>query len=201
MVRSGIYRIVPERDLAKLDDRVLRLPEWRCRKALSYQRAIDRLQCVLAYDLLEALLLDAFGLNLRDHEIVYDEMGKPSLPGYPDCHFSLGHCPAGVIAVVADCPVGCDIEEIRRPYEENCREIEEYCFSAAERKLVAESKDPATEFTRVWTVKEALFKLDNRLQLESLDTTATTARISVSAGVDYVASVVLNGYGIGQYGT
>ncbi len=57
------------------------------------------------------------------------------------------------------------------------------------------------EFTRVWTVKEALFKLDNRLQLESLDTTATTAIISVSAGVDYVASFVLNGYGIGQYGT
>lgn len=128
MVRSGIYHIVPERDLAKLDDRVLRLPEWRRRKALSYQRPIDRLQCALAYDLLEALLLDAFGLYLRDHEIVYDEMGKPSLRGYPDCHFSLGHCPAGVIAVVADSPVGCDIEEIRRPYEDNCREIEEYCF-------------------------------------------------------------------------
>lgn len=183
MIKSRIYEIVPERDLPKLNDRVLRLPQWRRHKTLSYLHAIDRLQCALAYELLEDLLFETFGVQLSDHEILYDPMGKPSLSDHSDIHITLGHSPAAVIAAVADHPIGCDIETIpplssikredidpsASPMEE-CIDIINYCYTQEERQIIAESPNPMFQFTALWTLKESIFKIDNSLDIETLDT-------------------------------
>ena len=75
-----------------------------------------------------------------------------------------------VMAIVSDSsPVGCDVETIPLSHP---AEVEELYYSRGERRLIESSADPSLEFTRIWTVKEAHFKLDNSLDIESLDTTA-----------------------------
>ena len=203
MIKSRIYEIVPERDLPKLNDRVLRLPQWRRRKTLSYLHAIDRLQCALAYELLEDLLSEAFGVRLSDHEILYDPMGKPSLSDHPGIHITLSHSPTAVIAAVADHPIGCDIETIP-PLSSIKREginpsalpmkefadIMDYCYSQGERRIVAESLNPMSQFTELWTLKESIFKIDNSFDIEVLDTVSIQGFIRRTIfGNSFVATV------------
>lgn len=171
MIEYEIRAIDPEKDLLTLDKRVSRLPEWRRRDALSYLQPIDRLQSAMSYELLAELLRKFFGIRPEDLRIEYDGNGKPSVVGRPDIFISLAHCRVGVMAAVSDCPIGCDIEEIRRPFGEYGKEVMEYCYSPGEHALIASAADPETEFTRIWTVKESLYKLDNTLDIEHLDTT------------------------------
>lgn len=180
MLRYRIHEIDPERDLPTLHAKVLRLPEWRRRKVLSYIHAIDRLQSALAYDLIADLLLQECGLLPDAFEMRYDELGKPFLihsttGGHPHSekpiegiYISLSHCEQAVMAVVSDKPVGCDTEGI--PGSDDFHDIMDYCYTDGERHAVESAATPAAEFTRIWTAKEALFKLDNTLLLEHLDT-------------------------------
>lgn len=178
MIESIVRPIDPERDLPTLDERVLRLPEWRRRKALSFAFPLDRLQCALAYELLAETLLRNFGLC--DFTLEYDSFGKPSVKSRDDIFVSIAHCRKGVMVAVADTPVGCDIEEIRRPYAGNGAMIADHCFSEKERRMILSAPDPAVEFTRIWTVKEAVFKLDNSLGIEHIDTTNLQGRLITS---------------------
>lgn len=170
MTEYLLHEIIPERDLPTLNDRILRLPWWRSRRTLSYPRDIDRLQSALAYDLLERLLRRCFSMDLSRLVVEYSPTGRPAIAGHPEIWFSLSHCPMAVMAVVSDSsPVGCDVEAIPLSHP---AEVEELYYSQGERRLIELSADPSLEFTRIWTVKEALFKLDNSLDIESLDTTA-----------------------------
>jgi len=179
MIEYEIRAIDPEKDLLTLDERVSRLPEWRRRDALSYLQPIDRLQSAMSYELIAGLLLRFFGIQSGYFHIEYDDNGKPSVMGHPDIFISLAHCRVGVMAAVSDCPIGCDIEEIRRPFEQYGREVMDYCYSDGERTLVASATDPAAEFARIWTVKESLYKLDNTLDIEQLDITMFVTNITV----------------------
>lgn len=179
MIEYEIRAIDPEKDLLTLDERVSRLPEWRRRDALSYHQPIDRLQSCIGYELVTGLLLRFFRIPPEDLRIEYDDNGKPSVMGHPDIYISIAHCRVGVMAAVSDCPIGCDIEEIRRPFEQYGNEVMEYCYSPGERALIASADDPETEFTRIWTVKESLYKLDNTLDIEHLDTTIFVTNITV----------------------
>lgn len=171
MIEYEIRAIDPEKDLQTLDERVSRLPEWRRRDALSYLQPIDRLQSAIGYELIAGLLLRFFRIPPEDLRMEYDDNGKPSVMGHPEVFISLAHCRVGVMATVSDSPVGCDIEEIRRPFEQYGREVMEYCYSPGECSQIASAPDPETEFARIWTVKESLYKLDNTLDIEHLDTT------------------------------
>lgn len=189
MIESIVRPIDPERDLPTLDERVLRLPEWRRRKALSFAFPLDRLQCALAYELLAGLLCKKCGIT--DFGLEYDRSGKPSVKGRTDIHISISHCRKAVMAVVSDRPVGCDVEEIRSSDNVDNAMIADYCYSAAEKRLIAEADDPSVGFTRIWTAKEALFKIDNTLDLENLDTRAETPGCYVMTEIfcGYVATI------------
>lgn len=178
MIESIVRPIDPERDLPKLDERVLRLPEWRRRNTLSFPLPMDRLQSAMAYELLAETLHRSFGLH--EFTLEYDSCGKPSVLGRGDIFLSLSHCRKGVMVAVADTPVGCDIEEIRRPYDSDDAMIADYCYSEKERRMILSAPDPAVEFTRIWTAKEALFKLDNSLEIECIDTTSFPEEQTIS---------------------
>ena len=84
------------------------------------------------------------------------------------------------MAVVSDRPVGCDVEEIRSNDNADNAMIADYCFAEKERRMILSAPDPAVEFTRIWTVKEAVFKLDNSLEIEHIDTTNIQGRLITS---------------------
>ena len=63
--------------------------------------------------------------------------GKPCLPAFPEIHFSLSHSDEVVMCVVADRPVGCDVEKIIPLDEDLKREIGSI---------------------EAWTFREAVFK-------------------------------------------
>lgn len=112
------------------------LPEWRRQKALFYRFDIDRVLCAKAWLLLKHGLKEMYGID-EDPEFEFNENGKPCLRNHPEIHFNLSHCRKGVMCVISDAPVGCDIEEIAGELD----------------------PDPCITFTERWTRREALQKL------------------------------------------
>lgn len=191
MFHYAVREINPERDFSNLNERILRLPQWRRRKALSFSRPSDRLQCAMAYELATGLIKMAGGSE--PFVIEYDSQGKPYIREMPQLFLSISHCRMAVMAAVADVPVGCDVEEIALGEAVVNGLVAEYCYSAAEKLLISNSDNPVAEFTRIWTVKEALYKMDNGLSIETLDTAwdmpGCLIKTDVASG--YVATLAL----------
>lgn len=87
--------------------------------------------------------------------IAYGPYGKPYLMDYPKAHFNISHSGQYVVCAVSDRPVGIDIQEIV-PY---CSEIAANVCNLTELAHLGVSSEPATEFARIWTKKEAFVKL------------------------------------------
>ena len=71
--------------------------------------------------------------------------GKPCFPDRPDLHFSLSHSDEVVMCVVADRPVGCDVERIVPLDEDLKREIgsiEAWTFREAVFKCGVDGAEP-----------------------------------------------------------
>ena len=131
------------------------LPAWRREKLLKYKSELDRTLCAEAYLLLLSGLREYYGVTEAPH-FFCEEHGKPHLEGYPDIHFNLSHCRKGVLCVLGDEPVGCDIESVRTKLNPSlCR----YVCNDEEYAQVMQSTSPEWEFTKLWTRKEALVKL------------------------------------------
>ncbi len=130
------------------------LPAWRRERALEYRFPIDRVLCAKAYLLLKEGLRQAYGVR-EDPVFVCRENGKPYLRDHPDIYFNLSHCRKGVLCAIDEAEVGCDIEEIPAAVDEALCGI---CFQAEERRRIMNAADPAAEFTRLWTMKEAYLK-------------------------------------------
>ena len=122
--------------------------------ALRYRQERDQRLSVAAYRLLQRALLEEYGID-EPPLFHYDENGKPRLAGHPDVHFSLSHCLAAVACAVSDKPVGIDIETIDHYSEEIATRV----MSEAEMHQILTSPHPAEAFTRLWTMKESLYKL------------------------------------------
>ena len=83
---------------------------WR-RKAAEKRFAKDREQELVAGGLL-ADMIAALHPGLDDLVIEENAVGKPRLRAFPGIHFSLSHTEGLAMCVVADHPVGCDVEKI-----------------------------------------------------------------------------------------
>lgn len=122
--------------------------------ALRYRHERDQRCCVAAYRLLQRALLQQYGLG-GTLELIHDRGGRPALAGYPDIHISLSHCREAVAVAVDDQPIGIDIETLDH-YSED---VAHHVMSEAEMQQILSAVEPATTFTRLWTMKESLFKL------------------------------------------
>ena len=129
-------------------------PQWRKDKALSYKFLKGRLQCVLAYLLLIHALREE-GVLTDMPEFCYGEHNKPYLKNYPDWHFNFSHCKNAVCCVLSRKEVGVDIEEIRE-YKES---LASYVCNEDEMMLLHNSDNQADDFYKLWTRKEAAFKM------------------------------------------
>jgi 4'-phosphopantetheinyl transferase len=107
-----------------------------------------------AQRLLRLGLERVFGVHSTEIEMERNSFGKPRLCGHPGVHFNIAHCRRAVAVMVADRPVGVDVETVRGrdPY------VAARCFDASEWLRVEAAADPDREFFRYWTLKEAYVK-------------------------------------------
>lgn len=127
------------------------LPQWRREKALRYRHFSGQAQCTLSYLLLLEALEKEYNIT-NQPTFIENEHGKPSLKEYPHIHFNLSHCRSIVACAVDNAPVGIDVEDLGR-YSE-C--VARYCMNDDEMSQIGSSD---LIFTRLWTQKEAVFKL------------------------------------------
>ena len=122
--------------------------------ALRYRQERDQRLCLAAYRLLQQAMLQEYGIEELP-VFIHDDSGKPMLQGHPDIHFSMSHCHEAVAVAVSDRPVGIDIETIAHYSTEVARRV----MSDDEMRQIEASANPEVAFTRLWTMKESLFKL------------------------------------------
>lgn len=129
------------------------IPEQRRDYALKYQREIDRRLSVKAYLLLCEGLRELYGIQEMPL-FSYTTSGKPILTHYPEIHFNLSHCNEAVLCTIDTQPIGVDIESIKA-YD---KELAQYTMNSKEMATIENSSRPEVEFTRFWTMKEAVLK-------------------------------------------
>jgi 4'-phosphopantetheinyl transferase len=104
--------------------------------------------------LLSLGLARAFGIRPGEVELERNSFGKPRLRGHHEVHFNMAHCRRAVTVLVADRPVGVDVEVVRG----RDAHVAQRCFDVSERERVEAAADPDREFFRYWTLKESYVK-------------------------------------------
>ena len=127
--------------------------------ALRYVNEVDRRLSVASFLQLKRALALEFGMDSVP-AFVREPNGKPRLEGFPDIHFSLSHCREAVACAVDRVPVGIDVECIDRLDAD----VVAVTMSEREQEQIAASPQPEVEFTRLWTMKESLYKLTGKFQ-------------------------------------
>ena len=130
------------------------LSEQRREQTLKFKHEQGRRTCAAAYLLLCEGLRKEYGIT-EPPVFVYGEHGKPAIVGQPHIHFNLSHCREAALCVLADRPVGCDIETIRE-YKDS---LVHYTMNDEEIRQIQAAERPDVAFTRLWTMKEAVLKL------------------------------------------
>ena len=110
-------------------------------------------QSVAAYILLNNILREYYNTTLCD--LMFTENGKPYLENGP--FFSVSHTEGYVCVAVSRYPIGVDIEQIRNF---DNKVLDRY-FSASEKRYIS-NKNSAQRFFKLWTLKEAIIKREDR---------------------------------------
>lgn len=128
-------------------------PEKQCR---ILRQRIKRIADTIAVGgaLVRHMLWEQFSIP-PDTQISYDKFGKPYLPDYPYAHFNISHSEQYVACAVCSQPVGIDIQVIR-PY---CPGVARRVCVSGELHQIETNADPAAEFIKLWTKKEAYLKM------------------------------------------
>lgn len=128
----------------------------RKRNCILKQRVKQNADNMLIGEILaKTVIKKIFGIDIAQQEFTYTEYGKPYLLNYSDVHFNISHSGEYVVCCVSDKPVGVDIQKIS---EYNSDVAKRVC---TEKELVQieNSLDKASEFTKLWTQKEAVLKM------------------------------------------
>ena len=136
-----------------LEQALAQVSRQRREQALRYMMEIDQRLSVAAFRLLRHALWVEYGFKQMP-ELQYDPSGKPSIKHW-NFNFSLSHCRRAVACALSDGPVGVDIETM----DHYSPEVAARVMSPLEIDDINHSPDPALTFTRLWTMKESLFKL------------------------------------------
>ena len=185
-----VFDDMDQMTLEKVRDLLPMVSEQRREESLRYKHLFGQFTCLQSYVMLRQML-EELGLT---HPFVFEgnEHGKPFLKGYPDIHFNISHCKSGIAVVVADHPVGIDIESYRKASESLLR----HTMNEEEQHIISESGDPIRCFTEYWTKKEAVFKLHGtgilRHQLHQLLQGDALVNTWVNVGKRYAYSVATN---------
>ena len=143
--------------------------DQRRQQALAYKHLFGQFCCLKSYELLMQLLassgfwtLDAgFSTPDTDRQMPdsdlplfhYNDYGAPRLEHGP-C-FSISHCKHGIAVAIGENPIGIDIEHIRTAKPK----LVARTMNEKEQAEIWAAASPDIAFTRLWTQKEAVLKL------------------------------------------
>lgn len=135
-------------DPAKDESVLCGLPQERREKCLRYQIESDRKRCLGAGKIIQRILKEyGDGENVRTAP-----NGKPEADGV---FFNVSHSGNYVIGVVADSPIGCDIEKMKKaPIV-----VADHYFTQSEQKYIKAQADQELAFWKLWTLKESYVKM------------------------------------------
>ncbi|MBQ6977505.1 MAG: 4'-phosphopantetheinyl transferase superfamily protein [Paludibacteraceae bacterium] len=120
--------------------------QQRREQALRFRHVLGRFCCLKSWLMLSAM-------HIGEMEFLYNEHGKPYIEGGP--FFSISHCKEAIAVALDDQPVGIDIESVRKVDPE----LVTRTMNDSEQALIAASDHPERAFTRLWTQKEAILKM------------------------------------------
>ena len=129
--------------------------DQRRQQALAYKHLFGQFCCLKSYELLVQLLVSS-GFWTPDTgfpTFFYNEQGAPCLEHGP-C-FSISHCKHGIAVAVSEKPIGIDIEHIRTAKPE----LVARTMNEQEQNEIWSAPSPDVAFTRLWTQKEAVLKM------------------------------------------
>lgn len=129
-------------------------PKWRKEKMLRYKHLKGQIQCGLGYVLLIHALREE-GIFKEMPEFSYNEHDKPFLKNYPGWYFNISHSKTAVCCVLSRKEIGIDIEEVGE-YKES---LAAYICNDKELESLHDSENKADDFYKLWTRKEAVFKM------------------------------------------
>jgi len=131
------------------------------RRARSFRRPDDRHGYVAAHTLKRLALGAATGEAPHALQFLADEFDKPHLLSRARLGFSLSHAP-GMVAVALSRAgaVGVDVEAVANGAHH--AEVAPLALHDDEAARVRGAADPAREFLRLWTAKEAAIKAEGR---------------------------------------
>lgn len=111
----------------------------------------------LAKKMVSQLLLKYYGidLSLEKKPIHKTSMGKPYLINHPDIHFNISHSEHVVACVVADEPVGLDVQFCN---VKNIQKLAKKVLSIEEMEQWKKSECSEEVFLEFWTKKESYLK-------------------------------------------
>ena len=182
----------------------------RREQALRFKHLFGQFACLKSYEMLKLCVTEVlsdnfenemFKRNLRlwNGSFIYNEHGKPFMQdvntgkAIEGVDFSISHCKKGIVVVLADKPVGVDIECYRHAEDSLLKKT----MSNSEILGIKASHNPVREFSCYWTAKEALLKLkgtgivDELPQvLSNLYKSAYTIQVHDSAEKEYVYTVI-----------
>lgn len=147
-------------------------------------------QSKCGYELLKALLSTHFGIE--EYKIIKNEYGKPFLEN-EGVFFSIAHSLDYVCCVVADAPVGIDIEATLPMSSEKAEALAKRFFAEGEIEYLRKRAFSFIDFYFLWTRKEALSKckgtnLMPNLSIDILQSDAIRTEITDK----YVLSIAIN---------
>jgi len=164
------------------------LSEQRRQQCLKFKHELGRKTCAAAYLLLCQGLRREYGIE-EPPVFEYGEHGKPAIVGHPEICFNMSHCREAALCVLSDRPVGVDVESIRSYSESLAR----YTMNDREMQLILQAPRPEVEFTRLWTLKEAVVKRSGegiRNDMKHVLDGLKDAKTQINEKKSYVFSIV-----------
>ena len=120
------------------------------------QRKKQNADNMLIADVLTKIAINnVFEIPLQEQNFAYSNHGKPYLSGFSDVHFNISHSGSYVACGLADKPIGIDIQKIGTYKPDLAKKV----CNEAELTQIETSFDNASEFTKIWTQKEAVLKM------------------------------------------
>jgi phosphopantetheinyl transferase len=128
-------------------------------------------------------------------DYVKDERGKPHFPksSDSDLHMSISHCKGGIAFIIADEPVGIDVEEISRMNLKISRRI----CTENELKLLENAEDNQELLCKLWVLKEAYSKLTGKGLSQGFNTIETAGNdklLTIKRGDVYIGIATSSGF-------
>ena len=161
----------------------------RREQALRYKHLFGQYCCLKSYELLLQLLASTPYILHSTPVFLYNEHGKPYLENGP--YFSISHCKHAIAVAVSEMPIGIDIEHIRTAKPD----LVVYTMNEEEQNEIWAAESPDIAFTRLWTQKEAVLKMQGTGIISDIkNTLADIHRIDIQTKVvmekQYVYSLV-----------